>query len=188
MWRQWVRGGLLALSGILACFLVYLLTTRTDSTPPASTASTGSLAHADAGIDQFSFLQSQDGAVRWKVEAQRAQVLDAAHQAHLEKVRVTLFGATGWELKLEGDEGAIDTLKQNFVLTNHDGPIVVELGSGYTIYTNHLAWTNDRKEFSTSDPVLMAGHGMELRGTGLVGKLDTEEFRVLHDVQLDIRQ
>ena len=187
MWRRWVRGGLLTLSGILACFLVYLLATRTDSTPPASTASTGSLAHADAGIDQFSFLQSQDGTVRWKVEAQRARVLEAEHQAQLEQVQVTLFGAHGWELKLEGDEGTIDTLKQNFVLTNHKDPIIVELGSGYTIYTNHLAWTNDRREISTSDPVLMAGHGMELRGTGLIGKLDTEEFRVLNDVHLDIK-
>ena len=188
MWRRWVRGGLLALSGILACFLVYLLTARTDSAPPASTASVGSLAHADAGINQFSFLQSQDGTVRWKVEAQRAQVLDAEHRAHLEQVRVTLYGTQGRELQLEGDEGAIDTLQQNFVLTNHHAPIVIELGSGYTIYTNHLAWTNDRREISTSDAVLMAGHGMELRGTGLVGKLDTEEFRILDHVQLDIWQ
>lgn len=187
MWRRWVRGGLLGLSGILACFLLYLLTTRTDSVPMPSAISTGPLAHADAGIDQFSFLQSQDGKVRWRVEARRARIVEADHSAKLEQVRVTLYGATGWELKLEGDEGMLDTVKRDFVLSRSGGPIVVQLGSGYTIYTNRLAWADARREISTEEPVMMAGHGMEVRGRGLIGKLDTEEFRVLEDVQVDIQ-
>lgn len=188
MWRRWIRGGLLTLSGILACFLVYLLTTRTDSVPPPSVASTGPLVHADAGIDQFSFLQTQGGAVRWKVEAQRAHVLEAQHQAQLEQVRVTLYGAQGQELMLEGDAGTIDTATKNFLLVNQGRPIVVELGSGYTIYTNHLTWTDNTREVRTDDPVMMVGHGLEVRGRGLIGKLDTEEFRVLQDVRVDITQ
>jgi lipopolysaccharide export system protein LptC len=187
MWRRWIRGGLLGLSGILACFLLYLLTTRTDSVPTPSAISSGPLAHADAGIDQFSFLQSQDGKVRWRVEAQRARILEADHRAHLEHVRVTLYGASGWELKLEGDQGTIDTVKRDFVLSRSGGPIVVQLGSGYTIYTNRLAWADAQREITTQEPVMMAGHGMEVRGRGLIGKLDTEEFKVLEDVQVDFQ-
>jgi LPS export ABC transporter protein LptC len=188
MWRQWIRGSLLALSGILACFLVYLLTTRTDTTPKPSAASTGPLAHADAGIDQFNFLQSQGGIVRWKVEAQRAHVLEAQHRAQLEQVRVTLYGAQGRDLMLEGDTGTIDTASKDFLLINQGRPIVIELGSGYTIYTNHLTWTDEKREIRTEDPVLMAGHGLEVRGRGLIGKLESEEFRVLEDVRVDITQ
>jgi lipopolysaccharide export system protein LptC len=186
MWRRWVRGSLLIVSGILACFLVYLLATRTDSAPPPSLAHSGPLASADAGIDQFSFLQSQGGSVRWKVEAQRAHVLDAQHQAQLEQVRVTLYGATGEDLRLEGDSGTIDTASKNFTLVNEGRPIAVELSSGYTIYTNHLTWTDRTREIRTDDPVRMAGHGLEVRGRGLIAKLDTEEFKVLEDVQVDI--
>ena len=81
----------------------------------------------------------------------------------------------------------IDTVKRNFVLSRSGGPIVVQFGSGYTIYTNHLAWADAQREISTEEPVMLAGHGMEVHGRGLIGKLDTEEFKVLEDVQVDFQ-
>jgi len=103
-------------------------------------------------------------------------------------VRVTLYGANGWELRLAGDEGTIDTLSRDFMLVRHAAPIAVELESGYTIYTNHLAWAEKRREISTSDPVTMVGHGLEVKGRGFSGKLDTEEFQVVEHVRVEIAQ
>ncbi|MBI4402146.1 MAG: LPS export ABC transporter periplasmic protein LptC [Nitrospirae bacterium] len=188
MWQRWARGSLLALSVILASFLFYLLATRVESVPPPSSASSSPLNRADAGVDQFTFTQTKSGAVQWEVQAQRARVFETEHRAALEKVRVTLYGANGWEMKLEGDEGTIDIHKKDFVLAKHVGPIAVQLESGYTIYTNHLAWADARREISTQDPVTLSGHGLEVTGRGLVGKLDVEEFKVLEDVRVEILQ
>lgn len=101
---------------------------------------------------------------------------------------MTLYGAKGRELKLEGDEGTIDTTNKDFLLIKRNGPIMVVLESGYTIYTNHLAWTDARREISTKDPVTLSGHGLQVNGRGFVGKLDVEEFRVLQDVRVEIVQ
>lgn len=184
MWRSWIRSALLVVSAILAVSLVYLVATRVESVPHS--VSPGSLGQADAGIDEFMFLQSRSGSLQWRVQAQHARVSEADHQAVLEQVEVTLYGTNGWELRLKGDEGTIDTSKKDFVLVRRDGPIIVELQNGYTIYTNHLAWIDEQQEIRTGDPVILTGHGMEVKGRGLIGKLNTQEFRVLEDVQVEI--
>ena len=186
MWRFWIRRGLLVISTILAVSLVYLLMTRTESVPRS--VNSGNLGRVDAGIDQFSFKQSKAGAVQWHVEAQRAHMTEAEHRAVLEDVHVTLYGQKGWELKLSGDEGTIDTVRKNFTLVRRNGTIPVQLQNGYTIHTNHLNWEDERHEVSTQDPVTITGQGMEITGRGLVGKLDTEEFRILDDVHVEITQ
>lgn len=188
MWGRYIRGALLVLSGILAIFLVYLLTSQVESEQaPAGPVPSG-FEHADAGIDHFTFTQSRSGTVQWQVQAQRARLFDTENRAVLEGVQVTLYGPKGWELRLKSDEGTIDTAKKNFVLVMRDGDIAVQLENGYTIFTNHLAWTDARREVSTSDAVRIIGNGLEVKGRGLVGKLDVEEFQVLEDVHVEILQ
>lgn len=125
--------------------------------------------------------------MQWQVQAKRAHLFESESRALLQDVEVTLFGDKGWELKVFGDEGTIDTTNKDFMLVQRDGQVTVHLENGYTIYTNHLAWSNASRAISTSDPVLISGHGMEVRGTGLVGFPDTEEFRILEDVRVEIQ-
>jgi lipopolysaccharide export system protein LptC len=188
MWQRYVRGALLLLSGLLAIFLVYILTTRVEPEQAATQSAPQSLARADAGIDRFTFTQTRSGAVQWQVEARRAQLVEAEQRAVLEGVQVTLYGPKGRELRLAGDEGTIDTARKNFMLVKRSGTIAIELDSGYTILTNHLAWTDERREVTTSDTVTITGNGLEVSGRGLVGKLDIEEFQILDDVHVAIVQ
>lgn len=188
MWSRYIRGGLLVLSGILAVFLVYLLTSQVESELVPRGPVPDPLEHADAGIDRFTFTQTRSGAVQWQVQAQRARMFEAENRAVLEDVQVTLYGPKGRELQLEGDEGTIDTAKKNFVLAKRTGDIAVRLENGYTIYTNHLAWTDARREVTTSDAVTIIGNGLEVKGRGLVGKLDAEEFQILENVHVAILQ
>jgi len=188
MWGRYIRGGLLVLSGVLAVLLVYLLTSQVESELAPQGPVPSRLEHADAGIDRFTFTQSRAGAVQWQVQAQRARMFENENRAVLEGVQVTLYGTKGRELQMEGDEGTIDTAKKNFVLAKRTGDIVMRLESGYTILTNHLAWTDARREVTTSDAVTITGNGLEVKGRGLVGKLDIEEFQILEDVHVAILQ
>ncbi len=188
MWGRYIRGGLLVLSGILAVFLVYLLTSQVESELAPRGPVPSRLERADAGIDRFTFTQSRSGAVQWQVQAQHARMFETENRAVLEGVQVTLYGPKGRELQLEGDEGTIDTAKKNFVLAKRTGDIAVRLDNGYTIFTNHLAWTDARREVTTNDAVTITGNGLEVRGRGLVGKLDVEEFQILEDVHVAILQ
>lgn len=186
MWDRWARGGLLALSAVLAVSLLYILVTRSESNPRPAVGATEPLEAADAGIHNFRFVQSDSGAVKWEVLARQAHLFEGEQRARLEDVRVSLFGQHGRELHATGDEGSIDTAKKDFVLTKKTGLIAVELSSGYTIYTNHLHWSEEQKQIHTTEPVTISGHGLEVTGLGLVGKIDQEEFQVLQDVHVEL--
>ncbi|MEY4704259.1 MAG: hypothetical protein RL042_455 [Nitrospirota bacterium] len=141
---------------------------------------------ADAVISKFTFTQTKGDAVQWQVDAQEARLFDQERRAMLQNVAVTLFGQRGKELTVTGDEGILDTETKNFVLSNRSEPLVVHTESGYVIYTNHLAWTDETREIRTPDSVRIVGHGLEVTGRGLLGHLDTEEFEVLEDVHVDL--
>ena len=188
MWNRWARGGLLTLSGILAFSLLYILATRSESVPPPGTASSEALERADAGIQNFRFVQSEAGTVKWEVRARRARLFEGEGRALLEDVHVNLFGPQGRELRLAGEEGAIDMTRKDFTLAQRNGTLAVVLESGYTVYTNHLVWSEEQRVIRTGDPVTIVGHGLEVKGKGLLGKLDSEEFEVLEDVRVEIVQ
>jgi lipopolysaccharide export system protein LptC len=141
---------------------------------------------ADATISQFTFTQTKGDKVQWQVDAKRARLFEQDKRALLDQVVVTLFGQQGRELTVEGDEGTLETDTKNFVLANRTEPLVVHTQNGYVIYTNHLAWVDDVREIRTNDPVRIVGNGLEVTGRGLTGRLDSEEFKVLEDVHVDV--
>jgi LPS export ABC transporter protein LptC len=186
VWQRWAQRSLLAISAVLACFLAYLLLTNSTSVPPPTTTSPGAIDQADATISNFTFTQTKGETVQWQVQAQQARLFEQDKRALLQTVAVTLFGQQGKELTVTGEEGTLDTATKNFMLANRTTPLIVETTSGYTIYTNHLAWSDQTREIRTRDPVRIVGHGLEVRGRGLLGHLDTEEFEVLEDVHVDL--
>ncbi len=186
MWERWIRRGLLALSLVLAAFLGYLLVTRSNPGSSSRSVAPVDTEAADARIQDFTFTQTKGDLVQWKVEAEQARLFEKDSRAILNNVQITLYGVQGRELTLSGDEGTLDTQTKNFHLSNRTTPIVVETQSGYTIQTNHLVWTDARHEIQTPDHVTIHGHGLQVTGRGLLGKMDTEEFQVLDDVRVDV--
>ena len=186
MWELVARRTLLALSVFLAAFLGYLLFMNAETVPTSQPAPPGSIERADAKISEFTFTQSKGDIIEWQVEAKQARLFEREKRAVLTGVDVTLYGVKGKELTVSSEEGTLDTARKNFVLANRVDPLVVELGNGYIIYTNHLAWTDNTKEIRTDDPVRIVGHGLEVTGRGLLGRIESEEFEVLEDVHVDL--
>jgi len=186
MWELIARRALLTLSLLLAAFLGYLLFRNADSTQSSRPIAPESIEQADAKILEFIFTQSRGDVVQWQVQAKQARLFEQDKRAVLRDVALTFYGAGGDEVTVHGEEGTLDTATKNFRLANRQTPIVVETRSGYTIYTNHLVWTDKTREIRTEDPVRMVGHGLEVRGQGLLGRMESEEFEVLQDVHVDL--
>lgn len=185
VWQRWAQRLLLGLSVLLGGVLIYLLLTNSTASPPTATAP-GTINQADAIISKFTFTQTKGDKVQWQVDAQQARLFEQEKRAVLDDVAVTLFGVQGKELTVHGDEGTLNTETKNFLLANRSEPLVIYTQSGYIIYTNHLAWTDQTREIRTQDPVHIVGHGLDVKGRGLLGHLDTEEFEVLEDVHVDL--
>ena len=186
MWGLVARRILLTLSVLLATFLGYLLFRNADSAPSSRPLAQGSIEQADAKIEEFIFTQSKGDVVQWQVQAKQARLFEHDKRVVLHDVAFTFYGTGGDEVTVHGEEGTLDTATKNFRLMNRQTPIVVETRSGYTIYTNHLVWTDQTREIRTEDPVWMVGHGLEVKGQGLLGRMESEEFEVLQDVHVDL--
>ena len=186
MWQRWAQRVLLGLSILLGCVLIYLLMTNSTASPPPTATAPGTINQADAIISKFTFTQTKGDKVQWQVDAQRARRFEQDKKAILDDVAVTLFGLQGKELTVHGDEGTLNTETKNFLLSNRSAPLVIYTQSGYIIYTNHLAWTDQTREIRTQDPVRIVGNGLDVKGRGLLGHLDTEVFEVLEDVHVEV--
>ena len=186
MWQRWVRRALLGLSLIFAGSLVYILLTRTQIVFSTGPDGPQPLAESNAGIEKFTFTKSHGGVIQWEIQAERAHLVDGDHRAVLDDVRVTLYGQGTRQLTLEGERGTVDTRSRDFVLSNGQRPLAVELEGGYTVYTNTLGWTGKEREVHTNDAVRIVGNGIEMSGRGLIGRLDIGEFHVQHDVKVRI--
>ena len=141
---------------------------------------------ADAWIKGFTYRQTQSGVAKWEVVAERAKVFEDQHRAQLENVTVHLFGKEGKEMTVEAEQGTIDTETNNFDLQNQEDSIVVRLENGYTILSKHLQWVEASNQIKTQTSVTIKGQGVVITGRGLVGNLDDEEFRLLHNVRAQV--
>ncbi len=172
----------------LAGFLGYVLIQQVQSNHPLPVMIAPVFETTDADIEGFIYRQTEEGQVQWEVEAQKAEVYESEQHLRLQQVQVRLFNRYGHEqeMKLEAEEGTINTANGNFSLRNQEELIAIELANGYTILTPHLHWADKEQTISTNRPVIIHGHGLTIRGIGLIAELKTEKLGVLDDVHVQI--
>ena len=181
-----VRAGLLGIMlVVLATLIVFVLEGPSRRVPAVSVSVLPQ--NADAGLREFSFVESKEGQVDWKIHAKEAQVFDAEFKAILKGVRVTLSDARGLQMTVEGDDGTINTASKDFVLSKRSGDLALVFEDGYTIYTPRLAWVNSERRFWTDEAVRITGpNRIEVTGQGMDTLLTTREMRIRRNARVEV--
>ena len=182
-----VRAGLLGIMlVVVATLILYVLQGPSRRIPAVSVSVLPQ--NADAGLREFSFVESKEGQVDWKIHAKEAQVFDAESKAILQGVRVTLSDARGLQMTVEGDDGTINTASKDFVLSKRSGDLALIFEDGYTIYTPRLAWVNSERRFWTDEAVRITGphNNMEVTGQGMDTLLTTREMRIRRNARVEV--
>jgi LPS export ABC transporter protein LptC len=181
-----MKAGLLGVIAIvLGTVLVFVLGGPTRRVESVSVSALPQ--QADSGMKEFTFVQSKDGLVDWKIQAKQAQVFDSDARAVLTDVQVTLTGSDGVSMTVEGDEGTINTDSKDFVVGKRSGDLALILKNGYTIYTSRINWVNQEHRFWTDEPVTIKGPRMQVTGNGMDAFLTTREMRIRRDVRVGIQ-
>jgi lipopolysaccharide export system protein LptC len=179
------RAGLLGVMLIvLATLMIFILQGPARRIPSMSVAVVPQT--PSSGLREFSFVESNAGNVEWKIRAQQAQVFDAEEKAVLSGVRVTMADANGVQMSVEGDDGTINTISKDFVLSNRAGDLALVFNDGYTIYTTRVAWVNDERRLWTDAPVRITGPSIEVTGQGMDALLSTQEMRIRRDARVEV--
>jgi lipopolysaccharide export system protein LptC len=140
----------------------------------------------DAALHEFSFVQSKDGVLDWKLHAKHAQVFEAESKAVLSDVQVTLTNAEGVSVTVDGDEGTINTASKDFALSQRAGMLSLVLQDGYTIYTPRISWVNGEHRFWTDEPVRITGPHVDITGEGMDAMLSSREMRIRRNVRVEV--
>ena len=179
------RGGLLGIIfAVMVTLLIFILGGPSRRVAQVSVPALPQA--ADAGVKGFSFVQSKDGFIDWKIQAKQAQVFDTDAKAVLNDVQVTLMGPDGVTMTVAGDNGTINTLSKDFIISKKSGDLALVLNSGYTIYTSSFTWDNQKHRIWTDAPITIKGPSLEVTGQGLDAFLTTQEMRVRRNVRVGI--
>jgi LPS export ABC transporter protein LptC len=179
------RAGLLAVMVVVLGTLVLFIVQGPSRRIPAASVSLLPQ-NADAGLQEFSFVESREGHVDWKIHAKQAQVFDAESKALLSGVEVTLSDAKGVQMTVTGDEGTINTTSKDFTLRQRTGDLALVFQDGYIIYTPSVAWVNQERRFWTDEAVRITGPSLEVTGDGMDALMTTREMRIRQNARVEV--
>ena len=186
--RSWIRWILRGMTLGLAGFLGYVLMQQVQSHHPLPVITEPVFETTDAAMEGFVYRQTEEGRVQWEVEAQTAESHETERHLLLKQVQLRLFNKDGGEqaMKLEAEEGTINTANGNFDLRNQEELIAIELANGYAIFTPHVHWADAEQTISTDSRVTIHGPDLIITGIGFIVELKTEKLGVLDDVHFRI--
>jgi LPS export ABC transporter protein LptC len=90
------------------------------------------------------------------------------------------------QLLITSEEGVMDTSNNNFELLSKKEKTVMTFESGYQVFSDRLTWSEQSRQIQTPDPVTIQGNDLVITGTGLVGDIDKNEFRLLKNVRAEV--
>ena len=63
---------------------------------------------------------------------------------------------------------------------------MITFEDGYQVFTDKLSWKEEARQLYTADPVVIKSEGLVITGTGLVGDVEKNEFRLLNNVRAEV--
>lgn len=144
-----------------------------------------SLTQAPFGMLGVNFFESDDGKKRWNIRSKFAELHRKENYAFMQEVNADFFAEkTGNMVQTKSNYGRSHIDKRVVEL---EGDVSIQSRRGYLFEMDRLNYDGTNNEFTTDDPINMKGPSvarptMFLKGTGLVGNIDTEHFLVKKSV------
>ena len=143
---------------------------------------------ADAWIKGFSYRQTRAGSTKWVVTADQAKVFDEEHVAKLQTVKIQLFDPSfkNEQMRITSEKGLMNTANNDFELVSQNKKTVMTFETGYEVFSDKLTWSEQNRQIHTPDAIVIKGDGLVITGTGLIGDVEKNEFRILNKVRAEV--
>jgi lipopolysaccharide export system protein LptC len=80
----------------------------------------------------------------------------------------------------------MNTSSNDFDLVSQDKKTVMTFQAGYQVFSDRLTWKEGARQIRTEDSVVIQGDGLVITGTGLIGDVEKNEFRLLNNVRVEV--
>lgn len=125
---------------------------------------------ADYRIKEIHIHETLEGNLRWRLDADQAEVFEKEKQTVMRQVTVTVFSKDQvWTAR--GDEGVLENESRDVTLR---GNVVVTSNDGLELTAPHLRWENAARRLSTAGAVTIRRPGTTITGRGLEVEMATQ--------------
>ncbi len=128
---------------------------------------------ADLVLTGVRYTRSENGRIRWVINAAGARFFDEKQLVKLDCVRMQFFTSQNQKVLVQADSGRYDLATEEMSVSGH---VKVVSEKGDTLYTDTLHFSNARNLIWSRDRVRMKGGGMEIRGKGFEYYLGQGKF------------
>lgn len=142
----------------------------------------------DVSLQDIDYTHIEEGRARWHLVAQQAERNAASGEIGLVRPRLNFFDDQGLPKgSLEAGKGEVSDDYQQVRLRDD---VVIKNSTGYTLYTDRLAYDHATQMATTDAHVRLVADGVHLEGKGLVLYLKQERLKLQADVKgsLDPKQ
>lgn len=166
--------------GVFIICVVALMVVRGRGVRPAPNEATAS--KADFRIKEVHLQEATEGDVRWKLDADQAEVFEQEGRTVMRKVTITIF-EVGRTWTITSEQGDLVNASKDVRL---HGNVVVVSSDGMRMNTESLEWASGPKKLWTGDPVTISQGGSSISGMGLDALMGEERAVVKGRVQVSI--
>ncbi|NDY41726.1 LPS export ABC transporter periplasmic protein LptC [Dissulfurirhabdus thermomarina] len=136
---------------------------------------------ADMTLEGIRYRRDEDGRLRVRVLAESGARFRAARLLRLEAVKADFFPDAGGRVHLRAREGEFQEAEGLLTL---QGDVVLRTADGKVLETERLFLDQKARRIWSTEPVRMAGAGIEIRGEGFEFLPDEGRLRVFHQTTL----
>ena len=137
---------------------------------------------ADFRIKEVHIQEAAEGGVRWKLDADQAEVFEQQGKTVMQKVTITILQPDRtWTITSEHGD-----LKSDSKDVRLQGNVVAVSSDGVRLSTESLQWAAEPKKLWTDDPITIVQGEASIRGQGLDALVGEERAVVKGRVRVSI--
>jgi len=126
---------------------------------------------ANIAIEQFHHTATRNGIKEWILDARRARIINARHQAVFEDVSLTFFLEDNTNVYLTANHGILSTDSKDIEVS---GNVVVK-NKDYRLNTEKLNYTHSKRILYSGVPVKIISKSSELTANSMSYDLNTSQ-------------
>ncbi len=138
-------------------------------------------------MEGFKFVQSENGRVSWRMNAQKAELYENK-EAQLKDLEIVFNNPDNREATLLGETGTLETESGNASIRRILKDVRIATSDGYLLTTNSLFWKAGEHLIWTPDPFKLLGSEIYLEGVGMTANVFMRTVAVKNNVKAILQE
>lgn len=134
-------------------------------------------------IDDFHLTRLKGENVEWEMKAKSVMIHNRDEDASIKDINIIYISGGGTPIKLSAEKGRYNMGANTFFAERTERDVDIKIGHGLTIKGSGLVWLGDKREIHSPGKVQVIGERFVLEGEDLVANLDSGIYEINKNIR-----